>query len=149
MNKSSLLLVDDDRHVLDSMTDWLREQDFEVAEASNCREAIQQIDSLQLDLVLADVRLPDGDGFDVLAHCRQHHPNLTVILLTGYGTVETGVDAIRAGAFDLVTKPLIDKELSMSINRALSQRDNIVISGHIIISATFACCAINVCNVGG
>ena len=123
MNKSSLLLVDDDRHVLDSMADWLREQGFDVAEASNCREAIQQIDTLQLDLVLADVRLPDGDGFDVLAHCRQHHPNLTVILLTGYGTVETGVDAIRAGAFDLVTKPLIDEELSMSINRALSQRE--------------------------
>jgi len=123
MNKSSLLLVDDDRHVLDSMAEWLREQDFEVAEAANCRQAIEKIESLQLDLVLADVRLPDGDGFDILAHCRQHHPNLIVILLTGYGTVETGVDAIRAGAFDLVTKPLIDEELSMSINRALTQRE--------------------------
>ena len=123
MNKSSLLLVDDDRHVLDSMADWLRDQGFEVTEAADRRQAIEQIDSRSFDLVLSDIRLPDGDGFDILAHCRDHHPNLTVILLTGYGTVETGIDAIRAGAFDLVTKPLIDEELSMAIDRALSQRE--------------------------
>ncbi|MBC8352776.1 MAG: sigma-54-dependent Fis family transcriptional regulator [Planctomycetes bacterium] len=123
MNNGSLLLVDDDRHVLDSMSDWLREQGYEVAEASSRAEAIQQIDNRTYDLVLADVRLQDGDGFDVLAHCREHQPATTVILLTGYGTVETGVEAIRAGAFDLLTKPLIDEELLMSIRRALSQRE--------------------------
>jgi DNA-binding NtrC family response regulator len=122
MNEGSLLLVDDDHQVLDAMSDWLREQGFRVAEATNCQEAIAQIDRQAFDLVLVDVRLPDGDGFDVLAHCREHRPALTVIMLTGYGTVETGVEAIRAGAFDLLTKPLIDEELSMSINRALSQR---------------------------
>jgi DNA-binding NtrC family response regulator len=123
MNRGTLLLVDDDRHVLDAMADWLREQGFEVREASNCQEAIQQVDTAPPELVLADIRLPDGDGFDVLAHCRDHHPEVTVILLTGYGTVETGVEAIRAGAFDLLTKPLIDEELRMSIDRALSQRE--------------------------
>ena len=123
MNNGSLLLVDDDRHVLDSMSDWLREQGYEVAEASGREEAIRHIDSRTFDLVLADVQLQDGDGFDVLAHCREHQPATTVILLTGYGTVETGVEAIRAGAFDLLTKPLIDEELLMSINRALSQRE--------------------------
>ncbi|HRX78792.1 MAG: sigma-54-dependent Fis family transcriptional regulator [Planctomycetaceae bacterium] len=122
MNNGSLLLVDDDRHVLDSMSDWLREQGYEVAEASGRADAIRQVDNRTFDLVLADVRLQDGDGFDVLAHCRKNHPETTVILLTGYGTVETGVEAIRAGAFDLLTKPLIDEELLMSINRALSQR---------------------------
>ncbi len=74
------------------------------------------------DLLLADVRLQDGDGFDLLAYSRQHHPQVPVILLTGYGTIETGVEAIRAGAFDLLTKPLIDQELEMAIDRALSQR---------------------------
>ncbi len=123
MNNGSLLLVDDDRHVLDSMSDWLREQGYEVAEASSRADAIRQIDGRSFDLVLADVRLEDGDGFEVLAHCREHQPGTTVILLTGYGTVETGVEAIRAGAFDLLTKPLIDEELLMSINRALSQRE--------------------------
>ena len=122
MNNGSLLLVDDDRHVLDSMSDWLREQGYDVTEASGRADAIRQIDNRTFDLVLADVRLQDGDGFDVLSHCRENYPATTVILLTGYGTVETGVEAIRAGAFDLLTKPLIDEELLMSINRALSQR---------------------------
>ena len=122
MNKGSLLLVDDDHHVLDSMADWLREQGYEVTESSGREDAIRQVDRQTFDLVLADIRLQDGDGFDVLAHCRANHPALTVILLTGYGTVETGVEAIRAGAFDLLTKPLIDEELLMSIDRALSTR---------------------------
>jgi DNA-binding NtrC family response regulator len=122
INRASLLLVDDDRHVLDSMADWLREQGFEVFEATNCREAIREIEHRKIDLVLSDIRLPDGDGFDILAHCREHRSELIVILMTGCGTIETGIEAIRAGAFDLLTKPLIDEELNMAIERALSQR---------------------------
>lgn len=122
MTKGSLLLVDDDRHVLDSMADWLRELGFEVTETTMCKEAIHLVDRHSFDLVLADIRLEDGDGFEILEYCRNQHPELFVILLTGYGTIETGVEALRAGAFDLLTKPLIDEELKMSIERALSQR---------------------------
>jgi DNA-binding NtrC family response regulator len=122
MKHASLLLVDDDRHVLESMAGWLREQGYHVDEAAGCRAAIAAVDKKTFDLVLADIRLPDGDGFEILAHCRQHYPATTVILLTGYGTVETGIEALRAGAFDLLTKPLIDQELEMAIDRALSQR---------------------------
>ena len=122
MKRGSLLLVDDDRQVLESMADWLRDQNYEVREASGCQEAFTQLEEYAFDLVLADIRLRDGDGFDVLTRCRQSYPNASVILLTGYGTVETGIEAIRAGAFDLLTKPLIDQELQMAIDRALSQR---------------------------
>jgi DNA-binding NtrC family response regulator len=122
MSKGSLLLVDDDRHVLESMSDWLRHQGYEVAESATFRQALAQLDAHPPELLLSDVRLQDGDGFDLLAHCRKKYPGVPVILITGYGTVETGVEAIRAGAFDLLTKPLIDQELEMSIDRALSQR---------------------------
>ena len=80
MNKGSLLLVDDDRHVLDSMADWLREQGYEVVESQGRDDAIRQVDQRTFDLVLADIRLQDGDGFEVLAHCRENHPDTTVIL---------------------------------------------------------------------
>ena len=116
MQKPQLLLVDDDRHVLESMADWLREQGYRLDVASDRATAIAAVDRKPYDLVLADIRLPDGDGFDILAHCREHHPGTTVILLTGYGTVEAAVEAIRAGAFDFLTKPLIDEELQMAIS---------------------------------
>jgi DNA-binding NtrC family response regulator len=123
MKKASLLLVDDDRHLLDTMGQWLREQGYEVELATEPRAAISLVDRRHFDLALVDIRLGEADGFDILAHCREHHPGLTVILITGYGTVETGIEALRAGAFDLLTKPLIDQELEMAIDRALSQRE--------------------------
>lgn len=120
--QGSLLLVDDDRHVLESMADWLRDQGFQLDTATNYATAVAALDKKPYDLALVDIRLPDRDGFDVLAYCREKHRNTTVILLTGYGTVESAIEAIRAGAFDFLTKPLIDDELLMAIERALSQR---------------------------
>ncbi len=104
------------------MAAWLRELGYAVDVAGGCQEAMQQLDQNQYDLVLADIRLRDGDGFNVLQYCHQKQSRTTVILMTGYGTVETGIEALRAGAFDLLTKPLIDQELEMAIRRALSQR---------------------------
>ncbi|MEX2359195.1 MAG: sigma-54 dependent transcriptional regulator, partial [Pirellulaceae bacterium] len=122
MKNARLLLVDDDRHILESMGSWLNDLGYEVDLAATLTEALTQIDAMNYDLVLADVRLGDADGFEVLRHCRLHRPNTTVIMITGYGTVETGIEALREGAFDLLTKPLIDEELELAIDRALSQR---------------------------
>jgi DNA-binding NtrC family response regulator len=122
MTKGSLLLVDDDRQVLHAMADWLREQGYQLDTAASRQEALAAVDRKSYDVVLADIRLRDGDGFDILAHCRQHHPTVAVIMITGYGTVDSAVEAIRAGAFDFLTKPLIDEELDMAIQRALNQR---------------------------
>jgi DNA-binding NtrC family response regulator len=122
MNNGSLLLVDDDRLVLDSMADWLREKGYQLDVAASYAAAQASIEKKGYDLVLLDIRLGDGDGFDLLAECRQRHPNSIVILITGYGTVDTAIEAIRAGAFDMLTKPLIDDELDLAIQRALNQR---------------------------
>src|SRR5262245_55505864 len=123
MKQGTLLLVDDDRLVLDAMATWLREQGYEVLAASGKAASFAYLAERHIDLVLADIRLADGDGFEILAHCRQEYPHVTVILITGYATVETGIEALRAGAFDLLTKPLIDEELGMAIDRALMQRE--------------------------
>jgi len=122
MSKGTLLLVDDDRHVLASMAEWLREQGYQVEAAASRAEALAALGRKSYDVILPDIRLGDGDGFDILAHCRQHHPASAVIMITGYGSVESAVEAIRAGAFDFLTKPLIDEELEMAIQRALNQR---------------------------
>ena len=122
-NKGSILLVDDDRHLLESMSDWLRSLGYDVNVAATFNAAMDQISRCNFDLALVDVRMQDRDGFEILRHCRENYPNLTVMMITGYGTVETGVEALREGAFDLLTKPLIDQELEVAIERALSQRE--------------------------
>ena len=105
------------------MASWLRDQGYAVDTAGKYADAMVAIDKKPYEVVLSDIRLEDGDGFDLLAHCNQNHPDVTVILLTGYGTVDTAIEAIRAGAFDFLTKPLIDEELEMALERALSQRE--------------------------
>ncbi len=120
--RASLLLVDDDRHLLESMGDWLRGQGYEVETAVNRITANAAFKRRTFDLVMCDIRLGEDDGFDVLEDCRKQHPDTTVILITGYGTVDTAIDALRAGAFDMLTKPLIDEELEMAIERALNTR---------------------------
>lgn len=118
----SLLLVDDDLQVLESMADWLRDQGLEVDTATGQSEAIERLTTKGYDLLLTDIRLQDGDGFDLLEQAQRRRPGMQVILLTGYGTADSAIDAIRTGAFDYLTKPLIDDELLMAIERALGQR---------------------------
>jgi DNA-binding NtrC family response regulator len=108
--QGSLLLVDDDRHVLSSMADWLREQGYKVDTAGTFAEGVAALERKAFDVMLADIRLGDGDGFDLLAHSRRVRP-------------DTSVEAIRQGAFDFLTKPLIDQELEVAIERALNQRE--------------------------
>lgn len=122
MNKPQLLLVDDDRHVLESMADWLRCQGYELETASGYVNALEWLRRKTFELVLADVKLRDGDGFDLLEQCLRNWPGAQVILMTGYGSPDGAIEAVRAGAFDYITKPLIDNELLMTIERAISQR---------------------------
>ncbi|MFK7766599.1 MAG: sigma-54-dependent transcriptional regulator [Mariniblastus sp.] len=117
-----ILLVDDDRHLLDSMGSWLVEQGYKVSLASNAEEAKKIQADRAHDLALIDLRLGPDDGLELLSDFKKHHPNVVVLLMTGYATVDTGIEAIRAGAFDLLTKPLIDDEILLAFDRALSQQ---------------------------
>ncbi|WP_442482714.1 sigma-54-dependent transcriptional regulator [Aeoliella sp. SH292] len=122
MSSAKLLLVDDDYQVLEAMADWLREQGYELDTARNCREAFSACERNSYDLALVDVRLGNDDGFDFLKESLRRWPATQVLMMTGYGTGDMAVEAIRAGAFDFLTKPLIDEELLMALERAMTQR---------------------------
>lgn len=121
MSKGSILLVDDDLHILKSTAHWLRDQGFAVSEASSIHTAQDAISNADLDLVISDIRLEDGDGFTLLKSVQKVRASLPVILVTGYGTLETAIEAIRLGAFDFLSKPLMDEELLNAIERAFAQ----------------------------
>ena len=122
MNQGSLLLVDDDQYILEALADFLRETGYRTETAANCHDALERIGEFPFDVVLCDVNLPDQDGFHLLEVTRSQRPDTAVILTTGFGTIDGAVEAIRLGAFDYLTKPLIDDELNLSIQRALGQR---------------------------
>ncbi|KAA1259252.1 Transcriptional regulatory protein ZraR [Rubripirellula obstinata] len=121
--KASILLVDDDRHLAESMADWLTEMGYQVTFAGTIDEAKARLAKATFDLLMTDLRLGNEDGFDLISHCRAQHPETAVLVMTGYATPDTAVEAVRAGAFDLLTKPVIDNELSLAIDRALDQRN--------------------------
>jgi DNA-binding NtrC family response regulator len=121
-NRGNLLVVDDDRHICEAMADYLRGLGHRTETAMNCRDAIARIKDYNFDVVICDVCLPDQDGFHVLEWSTQNRPDTAIVLLTGYGTIESAVEAIQGGAFDYLTKPVIDDELNLAIQRALGQR---------------------------
>ncbi len=121
MQRTKLLLLDDDRWLLESMAGWLSEQGFTVSCASTVAQARQLLKADSFDVCLADVVLENEDGFTFLGWCKQHHRETPVVMMTGYAGPDAGAEAVAAGAFDLLTKPIIDQELLTTVKRAISQ----------------------------
>jgi DNA-binding NtrC family response regulator len=122
MTGHKLLLVDDDTWLLESMAGWLSEQGFRVTSAKSVSQAQKLLEQSQFDLCLADVCLDREDGFNLLKWSRKNVPDLPVVMMTGYGGPDAGIEAVSAGAFDLLTKPIIDQELLTALNRAVEQK---------------------------
>ena len=105
---AKILVVDDDPLVADSLAVFLRRRGYEVSVETDSRRALKHLkDAPDTDLLLTDVNMPGLDGFDLLKQARKVDENLVVVMLTGYGTIESAVKAMRQGAEDYVTKPII------------------------------------------
>jgi len=117
----NVLLVDDDRAGREAMTEWLRREGFGVIAVANGEEAIQVIHE-GVAVIVTDLKMPRTDGLALLRKAKQEAPHAAVILVSGYGTVDTAVAALKDGAFDFLTKPVKPEELSHRIRNALEQR---------------------------
>jgi len=120
--QATVLVVDDDRIILESLGEFLRLEGYEVFTVASFTAAVQVVDRAPVDLVLCDVSMPGGNGFELLHVIRRRCPETAVIMMTGYGTIESAVEAIKMGAFDYLTKPIIDDELKLCVQRALAQQ---------------------------
>lgn len=122
MKTGSILIVDDDKIILDSLCEFLKLEGYNAAGAESYKQAVSQIQKNKFALVITDVNLPDGNGFELLNLIKKNHPQTVVIIITGYGSIESAVEAIKIGAYDYLTKPIVDDELRLTIERALKQQ---------------------------
>lgn len=118
----SILIVDDEPSIVQSLTGLLSDEGFNTLSAFNGYEALKVIETESPDLVLLDIWMPGIDGIDTLKEIKKDHPFLQVIIITGHGTIETAVQAIKLGAYDLIEKPLSIDKVIVAINNALNYR---------------------------
>jgi len=122
MPKPNILIVDDDRIILNSLCEFLSIEGYQTAGAASISEAKQRLAKESFALVITDVNMPDGDGFEILHLVRENHPRTVVLMITGYGTIESAVEAIKKGAYDYLTKPIVDDDLLLAVERASRQQ---------------------------
>jgi two-component system NtrC family response regulator len=123
MNRHTILVVDDDVSLRRVVKMQLEEAGYDVAVAADGRQAQDLIKASHPKLVITDLRMPDSSGIDLLRYIRDEHLDTTVILITAFGTVETAVEAMKAGAYDYITKPIDYDALVLVVHRAMERQD--------------------------
>jgi two-component system, NtrC family, response regulator HydG len=117
-----ILVVDDSPDTLEVLARTLGGEGYEVVTAKDAREAITLLESGPVDLVVTDFRMPGVDGIDLTRHVRENHRDTEVVVITGYGSIDNAVGAMKAGAGDYLPKPFTDGELTAAVERCLERR---------------------------
>ncbi|NQY67489.1 MAG: sigma-54-dependent Fis family transcriptional regulator, partial [Flavobacteriales bacterium] len=116
-----ILIIDDEKSIRNSLRDILEYEKFEIDDAENGKSGLEFIRNNQYDLVLCDIKMPAMDGIEVLERINILNPDLPIIMVSGHGTLDTAVDAIKKGAFDFIQKPLDLNRLLVSVRNALDR----------------------------
>ena len=118
----TICIVDDEPSILHTLSSILEEEGYQVTVAQTGQEALNVIQQEPPDLVLLDIWLSDTDGLEVFERVREQFPNMMVIMMSGYGSVETGVKAIKLGAYDYLEKPLDLEKVAVLVRNAMNER---------------------------
>jgi DNA-binding NtrC family response regulator len=119
--KISILIVDDEDSVRDSLYNWFIEDGFRVECAENAKKALTILESGEFDIILADIKMPGMDGLEMLRRIKSLKKDSIVIVMTAFATVDTAVKALKDGAYDYVTKPFDPDDLTHLIRNATKQ----------------------------
>ncbi len=117
-----ILVIEDEELQRLELLDFLKESGFDVLAAASGKEAIEQLGSERIDIAIIDRRLPDYDGVELLKVLRSMDPTIDAVIVTAYGTIDTAVAAIKAGAYDYITKPIDVEELLLRIDHIVEKR---------------------------
>jgi DNA-binding NtrC family response regulator len=134
MSRGGILIIDDEEIIRTSCERILKPEGYAVRTAKSGTEGLQALDFSSFDLVLTDLKLPDIDGIEVLVRIREKWPDTRVIIMTGYGTVQSAVRAMKAGVFDYIEKPFSPEDLLALVKRALERKGLSARGGEIVAS---------------
>lgn len=122
LKPSRILVVDDEENVRITTAAILEQEGYEVDTASDGHEALEKIGSGDPDLVLTDLRMEGLDGTALLQEVCSKHPNVVTVVLTGYASIESSIDALRCGVYDYLVKPCVVDDLKLTVKRALEHK---------------------------
>ncbi len=116
-----ILVVDDELVIREILSDFLTMEGYQVLTAEDGSVAVEVLARERVNMVISDLKMPQMGGLELLEHIRDHHPELVTLIMTGYGTVESAIEAMKRGAFDYVLKPFKVEEVVHTVRRALNQ----------------------------
>ncbi|HPD14447.1 MAG TPA: sigma-54 dependent transcriptional regulator [Planctomycetota bacterium] len=122
MAEGSVLVVDDDFLIRESVSELLRLEGYDVQTAHSGHDALRSLASHTFDIIFTDINMPEISGFDLLREVNLKYPETRVVLITGFGEVQTAVQAIKQGAYDYVQKPVADDDIKMIARRVMEQK---------------------------
>lgn len=120
--RANLLIIDDDEAMRDSCRQALSRDGNRVEVAEDGLKGLDMLKKKSFDLIILDLKMPGLSGMDVLKEIKRDDPESTVVVITGYATVESAVEAMKRGAYDFIPKPFTPDSLRMIVNRALEKR---------------------------
>src|SRR5207244_6574970 len=121
-HKSRLLVLDEDRIILQSLSQFLRREGYDVRTTDEPDDALDILETNQTELMLADINMRGIKPGEFLRDIRRRFPHVVVIVITGYGSIEGAVEATKIGAFDYLTKPIVDDEIRVVVEKAVRQQ---------------------------
>ncbi len=121
--EAKILVVDDDELIADLLAEWLKKKGHRVHAAYGGRQGLEAFEKGKYDLVITDLMMPEMDGIALIEAVKKRDPRMAVLMLSGLGTIEKAVEAIKKGAYDFVTKPVDFQVFQETIDRALERRD--------------------------
>ena len=124
--ETKILIIDDDTTMLDSCCQVFAKEGYDTLTAENGDEGLGKVRQEKPDLVLVDLKMPGKSGIDVLTELKKMDPNCVAIVITGYGTIESAVEAMKVGAYDFLPKPFTPDELRFMVRRGLERRHFII-----------------------
>src|ERR1700733_9194871 len=121
-HKPRLMILDEDRIILQSLAQFLRREGYDVRTSDNPEQAVNLMENGPVELLLADINMPGLKPAEFLREMRRRFPHVVVIVITGYGSIEGAVEATKMGAFDYLTKPIVDDEIRVVVEKAARQQ---------------------------